>query len=270
MTKRILWKKGMRLTEDIFIQSDKCMSETVSRALLLGSIGRMGLFPKLRPFRLSLDISKDIVEVVSIDCLGLTRDGSLIDVSYDTNYTNIFDTRVTIPGRGTEVRYLLCIVIKDEWRDTNNGLCEPKYEFQLLEENSPVPDNALPIARILYDEYRWCADEIYFVPPCLYVTSHEKYEGLSSSFLQILIELNRVLPEKFITEEKDALKIFWPTVQQLMITMDKEREQLTPMSLLANVQKFISSFVCACTIDEYITIGEPEQYYAYINTPYNY
>lgn len=270
MSKRISWKKGMRLTDEVLSMSDKCTSDLVGKALVLSAGGNFGLFPNSRPFSLSLDINKNVVDVVSMTCLGLTRDGTLIDVDYDTTYTNSFDTRTSIPSYSEDAVYILCISSTGEWRDTNDGLCEPMYSFDVFEENSSIPANALPIARIVYDEYCWRMDEINFVPPCLFVSSHERYEEQYSIFKHLLSHLDTILPHKFITEQKDALKIYWPIVQQLAITIDKEKDFMTPMMLLGHIQKCVSGFVLACSLDEYITIGEPEVYQNYVQTPYTF
>ncbi len=270
MAKRILWKKGMRLTDEILTLSDKCTINYINKSLSLASINRMGLFPNAKAFCLSIDINKDIIDVVSIDCIGLTRNGSLIDAHYDTNYTNSFDTRIVIPDLNAENQYLLCLTVHDDWRDTNDGLCEPIYKFLIIEENSFVPDNALPVARLVFDEYCWRTDDLEFVPPCLFVSSHTKFIEQATKFSQLLKNINDYLPNNFHTGNNDALKIFWPIVQQLMITMDKDLDGMSPMNLLGNIQKFVGSFVCACTLDEYINIGEPQQYYSYIRKPYNF
>ncbi len=269
MPKQILWKKGMRLTDDILTLSDKCTIDFINIAMSLGATNRMGLFPHSRTFSLSLDITPDIIKVVSIDCIGLTRNGTLIDVNHDTNYTNSFDACISTRGLNTDIRYLLCLTVHEGWRDTNDGFCEPNYKFQIIEENSFVPDNALPIARIVFDEY-WRTDDLEFVPPCLSVTSHEKYIEQATKFSQILNNVNDFLPKNFHTGSNDALKILWPIVQQLMITMDKEQDNMSPMAFLGNIQKFVGSFVCACAVDEYITLGEPQQFYSYIRKPYNF
>lgn len=270
MAKKIMWKKGMRLTDDILALSDKCTEELISKGLVLGACGRMGLMPSIRNFNVSIDINNDVVDVVSIDCIGLTRNGRLIDVQYDTNYTNSFDTRVIIPSHNTDLRFYLCISAIDDVRDTNDGLCDTKYEFILIEENSVVPDSSLPIARVLYDEYCWRSDERNFVPPCLYVNSHVKYEELAQKFLHVLNDINNGLPQQLYTEKKDAVKIFWPLVQHIMISMDNELDTMTPMAFLANIQKLVSAFYCACCLDEYITISDPAQYISFINTSSNY
>lgn len=270
MSKRISWKKGMRLTDEVLSMSDNCTSELIGKALVLSAGGNFGLFPNSRPFSLSLDINKNIIDVVSINCLGITRDGTLIDVNFDTNYTNSFDTRTVIPGSNEDAVFILCVSSTGEWRDTNDGLCEPTYSFNIIDENTSVPANSLPIARIVYDEYCWRMDEIDFVPPCLFVSSHDKYEELYSRFKQLLGKLDTILPHKFITEQKEALKIYWPIVQQLAITIDKEKYFMSPMMLLGSIQKCISGFVLACSLDDYITLGDPEIFQNYVRTPYSY
>lgn len=270
MAKRILWKKGMRLTDEVLTLSDKCTEELVSNAFALGACGRMGLIPSCRKFSISLDINNDVIDVVLVDCLGLSRDGSLIDVQYDTNYTNTFDTRVVIPTQDTSKKYYLCISVLDGIRDTNDGMCESLYGFILVEENSAIPENALPIARILYDEFCWRSDENDFVPPCLYIRSHFKYEELVLKFVAALKEINSGLPQQLYTEKKDAVKVFWPLVQQIMISVDKRKDIMTPMDFLAELQKLVSAFYCACSLDDNIDISDPAQYVSFINTPYNY
>ena len=270
MPKRIMWKKGMRLTDEILALSDKCTEELVSKGLVLSTCGRIGLLPGVRKFNLSVDINNEVIDIVSIDCVGLTKNGSLIDVQYDTNYTNTFDTRAILPSQNTNSRFHLCISALDDVRDTNDGMCETQYGFIVIEENSPVPDNSLPIARILYDEYCWRTDEEDFVPPCLYVKSHSKYEELALKFLHVLKDINAGLPQQLLTEKGDAVKIFWPLVQQLMITMDKEQDTMTPMIFLSCLQQLASAFYCACCLDEYITVSNPEQYISFINTSCNY
>lgn len=270
MSKRISWKRGMRLTDEILSMSDNCTSELIGKALVLSAGGNFGLFPNSHPFSLSLDINKNVIDVVSMNCLGITRDGTLIDVNFDTNYTNSFDTRTVISGSNEDAVFILCVSSTGEWRDTNDGLCEPAYSFNIIDENTSVPANSLPIARIVYDEYCWRMDEIDFVPPCLFVSSHDKYEELYSRFKQLLGKLDTILPHKFITEQKEALKTYWPIVQQLAITIDKEKDFMSPMMLLGNIQKCISGFVLACSLDDYITLGDPEIFQNYVRTPYSY
>lgn len=270
MQRRVSWKKGMRLTDEILTISDNCTADAIGNALVLCAAGRFGLFPNLHPFNLTVDINKNIIDVVSINCSGITRDGTLIDIEYNSNYTNSCDTHAFIPVNSEDKNFLLCIEGGNKWRDTNDGLSEMAYTFYVIEENTKIPDKALPIARVIFDEYCWRIDEIDFIPPCLFVSSFKLLEEKYEKYKNILKELDIIIPQKLITESKDALKIFLPTVQQLRITMDKEHELMTPMAFLGNIQKCICSFICACNIDEYINIGNPEAFLNYINSPYNF
>lgn len=271
MTKRIFWQKGMRLTEETFRKSDKCTAELVGKALALSAAGRFGLFPS-RPFKISIDFDKNVIKVLSLNCLAITQDGGLIDVCYDTNHLPVFDTKAIIPSHDDKsMGYLLVIyAYGDEWLQSEDVFSEQMYKFGLVNDSSKVPSNALPLARIVYNEYCWRTDDVDFVPPCLYLSSLDEYEELANRFVRTLNELDSSLPENFRTGGNDALKVFWPVVQQLQIVMDKERDLMTPMDLLANVQKCVSSFVCACHVDEYIGLGEPEQFVSFVKSRYDF
>ena len=270
MAKRVCWKKGMRLTDDVLRASDSKMIELVGNAFALASAGRFGLFPSSIPFELSLNITKGFVDVELLDCVAVTRGGDFIDVHYDTKYTNTFDTRIPIPETNGEKELILTIDSHAErWRDTNDGYEEPVYSFSLIAINSPVPTNSLPIAHIV-DEYGWRMDDIDFVPPCLYVTSHPKYLELLKKFAEVLADMDNKAKHVLHSSAKEAIRIFWPVVQQLMITVDKEYDLMTPMGLLANVQKCVAAFTCACELDDYLNLADADKFKNYIYAPYNY
>lgn len=269
MTKRICWKKGMRLTDDILRASDNSTMNLVTNAFALAAAGRFGLFPSSKPFELSLNISKGLVDVELLDCLAVTKGGNLIDVHYDTKYTNTFDTRIQIPDNGEKELFLTIDSRPEEWQDTNDGFEEPVYSFSLVPSNSPIPDNSFPIARIV-DEYGWRIDDMDFVPPCLYVTSHQKYLDLLKQFSGVLSEIDQKAKGLIHSNGKDAIRIFWPVIQQLMVEVNKEYDIMTPMGLLANVQKCVSAFTCACELDDYLELGDAERFRNYVYTPYNY
>jgi len=270
MTKRICWKKGMRLTDEILRASDSCTAEYVGNALVLAAAGRFGLLPSSTPFSLSVDISQGVVTVESLTCLAVTRGGHLIDVHYDTKYTNTFDTRVRIPENSNVQEYILAINASEgEWNDTNDGFEEPVHSFSLFPANSPVPTQSMPVARLVND-YGWRLDEVNFVPPCLFVSSHYKYADLLNQFQELLTTIDAKIHRLTHSDGKMALRIFWPLLQQLLISTNKECDTMTPMALLANVQKFVSVFTCACELDDYLELSDSDKFRSYIYTPYNY
>ena len=145
----------------------------------------------------------------------------------------------------------------------------PIYTFSLMASNSSIPSNSLPIARIV-DEYGWRVDEIDFVPPCLFISSHQKYNELLKQFSDVLTEIDNKAKNLLHSNGKDIIRVFWPIVQQLMITVNKEQDLMTPMGLLANVQKCVSAFTCACELDDYIDLADADRFRDYIYAPYNY
>ena len=270
MTKRICWKKGMRLTDEILRASDESTFELMGHALVLAATGRFGLFPSAQPFELSLNITQGIVDVVSLDCLGITKGGHLIDVHYDSKFTNAFNIRIPIPEGTGEKVFMLTVTPSDgRWRDTNDGFEVPEYTFALMAQNSPLPPNSLPIARIVND-HGWHHDEVDFLPPCLFVSSHRKYGELLRRFSDLLKAIDAKACKLKHSVGKDAVRIFWPVVQQLMITANKECDTLTPMQLLANIQKCASAFLCACALDEVLELTDEDRFRNFVYAPYDY
>ena len=262
MTKRICWKKGMRLTDEVLKASDDSMIKFVGNSLALAAAGRFGLLP-LTSFELSVNISKGLVDVESLNCTAVTKSGDFIDAHYDTKFTNSFDTRVQIPEGSGEKEYVLTINYTGQWKDSNDGNEEPIYTFSLMAPNSAIPSNSLPFARIV-DEYGWRMDDVNFVPPCMYINSHQKYIELAKQFEDVLTLIDTKVRNLLHSKGKDAIRIFWPVVQQLMITMNKEYELMTPMNLLSNIQKCVSAFTCACELDDYLELADADIFKNYV------
>ena len=258
----------MRLTDEVLRASDDSTIELVDKSFALAAAGRFGLLPSTS-FDLSVNISKGFVDVESLNCTAVTRGGNAIDAHYDTKFTNSFDTRVQIPEGSGEKEYVLTINYTGQWKDSNDGYEEPIYTFSLMAPNSAILSNSLPIARIV-DEYGWHLDDIDFVPPCLFVSSHQKYNELLDRFSEVLSEIDNKAKNLLHSNGKDIIRVFWPIVQQLMITVNKERDLMTPMELLANVQKCVSAFTCACELDDYIDLTDADKFRSYIYAPYNY
>lgn len=273
MEKRICWKKGMRLTDEIMRASEDATAARISNALVLASAGRFGLLPSSRQFQLSLNLNSDSVEVQTLDCLAVTRGGSLIDVQLDTRYTNYLEKRISIPDEiGKRELFLTINVDQKHWKETLDGFEEPDYNFSLVGVNSPIPDNALPIAHLIYSEQirGWHVDMEEFVPPCLYLSSHKNYVEFLNQFVQILSEIEAKVFRLYQPGSHEAFRIFWPVVQQILIDTDKNRDLMTPMTLLGNIQKFVAVFTSACHLDPYLNLSDAEMLRNYFLAPYNY
>lgn len=271
MPKRIRWTKGMRLTDEVMRASDQCIIDFAKNAFIVATSGRFGLLPTSKPFELILDISNGMVDVESLRCTAITRGGDLIEAHYDTNFNNSFDTRVQIPVDNDVNEYILTINVEDDnWSDTNNGYEEQAYFLKLIPVNSPAGDNAMPIARIVNSDYRgWQIDD-EFVPPCLLVSAHPRFKELFEEFCSTLAEIDQRVYGLLKAGNKNVFIVFWPIVQQLLIEVDKERDVMSPFSLMEKVQKCVSAFLCACDLDENLNIENAETLRGYIVRPFNY
>lgn len=263
----------MRLTDQIMRASDVATADRIGDALTLASAGRFGLLPGSRQFQLSLNLNANYVEVQTLDCLAITRGGLLIDAQFDTKYTNHLERRVIIPDGTGERELLLTIgVDPNQWEETINGYEEPVYFFNLVGVNSPISDAVLPIAHLVYSEQTrgWLIDMEDFLPPCLFVSSHRNYIELMSQFVQKLQEVESKIFQRLESGTHEAFRILWPVVQQILIETDKNRDLMTPMALLGNIQKFVAIFTAACRLDQYLNLSDADMFRNYALAPCDY
>ena len=270
MPKRISWKKGMRLTDEVLKASDDCTAEYISQAMMLAANGRFGLIPTIKPFELQLSITKGFVDVEALSCTAITRAGLLIDVHFDTKFTNTFDGRVQIPKDAEDPELLLCInVTPEEWQDNNEGYQEPEYSFSLINPKKGLPGYGVPIGRIIYED-GWREDNVNFVPPCLTLAAHGKYLQLFQQFVQMLQAIDETAHQQSSTAATTALGIFWPAVREQLINVSTGQSTITPQQLQACVQKVVAAFVIGCELDELVELEEAEAYRKYSIAPYSF
>lgn len=268
MGRKICWKKGMRLTDDILTASDNSHIEFVNKAILLAAAGRCGLLAYNDTFQISASINKNIIDIESLNCLAITKDGSLIDIKYDTNFSNSFKTQTIIPDTEEKSLYIVVSIQHNIWKEIDDLYCEPYYYFEVISENSVLAPNSFPILHIV-NEYGWRIDETDFIPPCLYISSHPMIKEYAKQFSNILKSTNIILKDSINSDCKLIISIFWPIVQNLKIAMDKDTDLMTPMMLLGNIQKLISGFLCACKLERNLNLSGEDDFENYINLPYN-
>lgn len=267
--KRISWKKGMRLTEEVFRLSDTCTTEQINTAQTLAACGRFGLFPQ-RTFDVAIQVGGSEIDVIRLDCCAVARDGSIIDVCYDSNYNNTFSTRANMPQTTSTGRMLVTIShTETEWCDTNDGFCQPVYAYSIIDENTPLPLNAVPIARLLSNSGSWTVDD-EFVPPCLFVSSHANLIELAMKTKSLLLELNTISREKANSSGSRVLRVFWPVLMQCYIDLDKQLVTMTPMQLMGIIQKTVGAFIMGFDFDEEFALADADTYHEYSMIPYNY
>lgn len=269
MHNKVTWKKGMRLSTEVFNAMDKATEESFKILSLLGSANRYGLFPSTKPFELSVNINGNALEVTSLSCHGITKTGCFIDIDYDSNFVNTFDTRIAIPNSAEgEAYYLVVKVQEDKLREINETLSELSYSFELIGENSPLADNCLPIG-MLINQYGWRMNETDFVPPCLYVSAHPKYVEQTERakafakdlFSKCLMFQNCVA--------KSLLSKICTSASTIYSRLDKERDTLTPGQLFSSLQQLISAFLIGCFADDYVSLENQDPFALYAQKTYD-
>lgn len=269
MPLKVTWRKGMRLSTDVFDAADAACAENVRLASLIASGGRYGLFPAAKPFELSVNISNNILEVVSLSCHGITGSGRLVDIEFNSNYTVTFDTRLTIPAAEDTEAFILTVKMHPGvWREVSEMYSEPMYTFELLGENTVIDNDSLPIGRVV-NQYGWRLDETEFVPPCLYVDAHRRYAELLDRVKAALKGIADRCLEADNCVARHLLSSIWTATSSGFITLDKERQTLTPARLLAVVQQTVSAFVIGCAVDSYITLENATPFVSYVRQPYD-
>lgn len=269
MPLKVTWKKGMRLSTDVFDALDTYIDENIMMSNRIATGGKCGLVSSEKTFELSVNVGNNILEIVSLSCHGVTSSGKIVDIDFDSNYSNTFDTRVTIPNSESDEAFILLVKYHDrKWREVNEMYSEPYYTFQLVGENTLLDHDSLPIG-LLVNQYGWRLDETEFVPPCLYVDAHPKFMDqalrarrlLKSIFDQCLNAQNCVA--------RHLLGSIWKAVADNYIHLDKSQEILSPAETFEAIQKVVASFVIGCSIDQYVSLDNADPFIAYCQRPYD-
>ncbi len=269
MHKKITWKKGMRLSAEIFNAMDDATEISYRMLALSASSGRYGLFTTRKPFSVAINITGNALEVTSMSCHGLTRTGCFIDINFDSNFANTFDTRVMLPNIVSDEGYILVVKVNEGmWREIDGAFSELAYSFELLPENSDIPENALPVGRLINDS-GWRLDELTFVPPCLFVSAHPK---LVNQCMRAM-EISREIYMRCISSP-DCVAValicsVWTASFAMTNRLDKERDTLTPPQLLSAIQILVDAFVAGCRADNYISLENQEEFATYAQKPFD-
>lgn len=269
MPLKVTWKKGMRLSTDVFDALDVSNYESIRLSNIIATGGRFGLIPANKPFELSINVSNNVLEVVSLSCHGVTKSGRIVDIEFDSNYTNTFDTRISMPIQKGNEAFLLIVKLHDkQWREVNEMYSEPKYTFELVGANSAIDNDSLPIG-LLVNQFGWRLDETEFVPPCIYTNAHPKFVEQVNRAKLVLKSIADKCMGAHNCVARHLLGTIWPTVEYNYIDIDKRQEALSPAELFASLQKVAAAFVIGCSIEESITLENAEPFIAYRQRPYS-
>lgn len=253
----------MRLSPEIFDAMDNANEDAIRLVALLGAANRQGLFTTKKPFELSVNINGNALEITSLSCHGITKSGCVVDIEYDSYCSNTSDTRVIIPSStDCEAYYLVVRVQDDNWREINEIYSELAYSFELFGANSIIPDNCLTIG-MLVNQYGWRMNETDFVPPCLYVSSHQKFINQLERAKSYAEDIFSKCMASQLCVAKSFLSEMWKASSLVRSRLGMERDILTPGQLFSIIQQFTSSFMVGCFADEYISLDNQDPFVSY-------
>ncbi|MCC8039316.1 MAG: hypothetical protein LIP02_14455, partial [Bacteroidales bacterium] len=270
MPKAVNWKKGMRLTTEVFILDDKAKHDAIRQAALIASHGAMGLYHAPKPFQLSVNIANNALEVVALSCHGITRGGALVDIDFQADYTRTFDTTVPLPHDAADGEaYILAVKVDpDKWREISEQEAELAYSFALIGENSPIDDLTLPIGCVV-NQYGWHVNDVNFCPPCLYVNAHPMHAEQLAKTRAHMHEIATRCAQASDCAARSWRAVVWPAVWGIDIRLDKERDSLSPSQLLGVLQQFVAAFLAGCAIDPLIHLEERAPFEQFVAQAYD-
>lgn len=263
----------MRLTTEVFAIDDTAKHSAIRQAALIASRGNMGLYRAPQPFNLSVNIASNTLEVVALDCHGITRGGALVDIHFQGDYTHTFDTSIPLPHDAAESEaFLLVVKVNDgKWREVSELEAEQSYTFEIIGANSPIDDFSLPIGSLV-NQYGWHINDVSYCPPCLYINAHPLHAEQLAKARALTRSITTRCSQASNCIARSWLSIVWPAVWGIDIRLDKQRDILTPSQLLGELQQLAASFLVGCSIDPMIHLEDSsafEQFAALAYDPRN-
>lgn len=257
------WKRGMRLTSEIFNTMESSHLESARMAVSVASAGRCGLFGAADDFSVSVNVDNGIAETVELRCVGVTASGKIVDLDIRPESATNPDTRVSIPAGHEDEAFLLTVRLMEEWREIDELRSEECYRFELVREGGSLGPDSLPVGRIV-NRFGWRLDETDFVPPCLYVHSHPTLMAQAARARQMaeaLAEMCLASPE---CVARSLTGRVWSAASRLRNALDCEIQTIAPETFLVLVRGLVGEFIIGCSADSHVSLENPEPYVDYM------
>lgn len=263
---RIDWKAGMRLSDAIFSASDEFhIAQLIPLYTLMLRDGYGHLVePKFR-----YEVDNDTLSVVEMFCCALSSSGRFINIRFDHNERNLFQTLPVPSTYDPFIIYIdasssehLSFVDKDiPYRDVDYHLV---FKPQSAYYNNP---DAVPVARFVYNQ-SWTMDAS-FIPPCTSLKVHADLWNLAFAYARSLDNLIAALKDKVESQMEIAVKSLVPTLGMAKMEVEKGIDSITPKRLITIMQQVVYGIVELCELEASCSVPEPEACKAYINDNYH-
>lgn len=263
---RIDWKAGMRLSDAIFNASDEFH---VSQLMPLYALMLREGYGHLVEPKFRYEVDNDRLSVVEMFCLALSASGRLINIRFDHNERDLFQTLVMPTTYDPFIIYIdassskhVSFVDKDiPYRDIDYHLV---FKPQSVNYNNP---DAVPVARFVYNQ-GWTMD-VAFIPPCTSLKAHADLWNTTFAYTRSLDNLIAALKDKVNSQMEIAIKSLIPTLSIAKMEVEKGIDCITPKRLISIMQQVIYGMVELCELETSCSIPEPEACKAYITSNYH-
>jgi hypothetical protein len=222
---RIFWERGLDITPEIFIGVDNYNTFQWNIIRKLNALRSYGILPG-RKFQIETNIDSDILSVRKLNCLAITQQGNLIDISTPISFREIKLYECT-----NEDHYLVLRVrpYEIEPLEDNKPYARPKYDIEIKNTRTDIEDG-IPILKICRIDKKWEKDPNYILPSVSFCAD----ENLLKAYETITKKLSEITA-KFSDEDFYTLQI-----KLLEIELKNYSSSKSPFELITLLKKIIA------------------------------
>jgi len=258
---KINWKKGMKLSEQVFTDADNYWCSQLNALRQAVFVRHYGI---CNPnFLFEGEIVNDMLIIRNLICKAITPAGYYIDIH--PNYSSIHNPVREIKIHQAQDLYAYIGVdpyrtIPVENQDSlesincfiNHPYSEPFYEIFTESRKNNIPPNACLIARFKNRAY-----DPEFIPPCISISMNDRLIGKMRAIQADLKYLQFSLIEKRKQRESYAfLDIFLWQVSSILTEVSEHFEDKPPVELFIAIRKILSAFLILDQINDSIIISK--------------
>ncbi len=238
------WEKVLRITPEIFTNTD---NYRISERNLLGHFKSSRVFG-LSPnggFRMMKDIDTDRVYIKNLECLAITANGRLINITPNMS----FGKELSLSKAADKKLYVVLTV---------NPYAAAASEYGLeLKKTDETIENGIPILKIYPNNDYWEID-VNYIPPSVALSSSDMLKWRYVQIKETLDDIVKKLPEE---------NIFYEQVTQFKLELDNYSLHESPQELILLLKKTCWSLMLY--LKSIRKINELPDINSFIEEPYN-
>ncbi len=270
---KINWEKGMRLSEQVFIDADNhwdSLLNKIRKTLIAGHYGFVD-----SNFCLEGEFNKGKFTVRKLICRAITPAGYFIDIQAD--YPSAFS--MNNPNREIEAApgqelYLYVAVnpfvnipigeINPMEQINRYPYSDPQYEFFFTTEPNTLIENACLIAKFYKMER-----DVTFIPPCVSIATSKLLQEVLSEVKAKLNTLSRTLIEKRrIAGPYACLDLLLASLLPVQVEVENQLDARLPIDLFLVLKKVAQSVSTFSKVHDFFQLNPEVQ--SFLARDYNH